>query len=267
VIYSFIGSEIVAVTAGEAKDPEKSVPHAMRTMLLRLAIFYIGAISVLVGVIPWNQIQPGRNITVSPFVRVFDMMHIPAATHVINFVVLTAALSSMNCNLYMATRMIFSLSRAGYAPQVFGRVSQNGTPLAALLFSAGGHAASTLFAIWFPGSAYVYLFGISLFGGLFVWMMVFVTHLRFRKYWQVGGNRALPIRMKLFPFSTILGGACRARNPAVDLVGRRYAGCVANWNPVAADADTRVLYVGTPAGTCGTAAHRRGRGGKSHAFD
>jgi L-asparagine transporter-like permease len=206
VIYSFMGSEIVAVTAGEAKDPEKSVPRAMRTMLLRLAIFYIGAIVVLVGVIPWNQIQPGQNITVSPFVHVFQVMQIPAAAHVINFVVLTAALSSMNCNLYMATRMIFSLSRAGYAPEVFGRVSQKGTPLAALVFSAGGLAAATLFAIGFPGSAYVYLFGIALFGGLFVWMMVFVTHLRFRKYWEARGDHALPIRMKLFPFSTILGG-------------------------------------------------------------
>jgi len=113
VIYSFIGAEVVAVTAGEAKDPEKSVPRAMRTLLLRLVIFYVGAIVVLVGVIPWTEIQPGRDITVSPFVRVFDVMHIPAAAHIINFVVLTAALSSMNCNLYMATRMIFSLSRAG----------------------------------------------------------------------------------------------------------------------------------------------------------
>ena len=88
------------------------------------------------GVIPWNQIQPGQGITVSPFVRVFEVMHIPAAAHIINFVVLTAALSSMNCNLYVATRMIFSLSRGGYAPEVLGRVSKKGTPLAALLFSA-----------------------------------------------------------------------------------------------------------------------------------
>ena len=206
VIYSFIGAEVVAVTAGEAKDPEKSVPRAMRTMLARLAIFYIGAIVVLVGVVPWTQIQPGADITVSPFVRVFDVMHIPAAAHVINFVVLTAALSSMNCNLYMATRMIFSLSRAGYAPESLGRVSQKGTPFAALLFSAGGLAAAVLFAFLFPASAYVYMLGISLFGGLFAWLMIFITHLRFRKYWDARRDLALPIRMNYFPYITILGG-------------------------------------------------------------
>ncbi len=116
VIFGFIGTEIVAVTAGEAEDPERSVPRAMRTMLLRLVIFYIGAITVLVGVIPWNDIQPGQSITVSPFVRVFEVMHVPLAAAIVNFVVLTAALSGMNCCLYLSTRMIFSLARAGYAP-------------------------------------------------------------------------------------------------------------------------------------------------------
>ena len=206
VIYSFIGAEVVAVTAGEAKDPETSVPRAMRTLLVRLAIFYLGAIAVLIGVMPWTQIQPGQDITVSPFVRVFEVMHIPAAAHIINFVVLTAALSSMNCNLYMGTRMMFSLSRAGYAPESLGRVTHKGTPFAALLCSAGGLGAAVLLAYWFPGSAYVYMLGISLFGGLFAWLMIFVTHLRFRRHWDARTDRALPLRVKYFPFTTIAGG-------------------------------------------------------------
>jgi amino acid transporter, AAT family len=206
VIYSFIGAEVVAVTAGEAKDPEKSVPRAMRTLLARLAIFYVGAIAVLVGVVPWTQIEPGQNITVSPFVRVFEIMHVPAAAQVINFVVLTAALSSMNCNLYMATRMIFSLSRGGYAPESLGRVTHKGTPFAALLFSAGGLLAAVLLAYLFPGSAYVYMLGISLFGGLFAWLMIFVTHLRFRKHWDARTDQVLPVRVKYFPYTTIVGG-------------------------------------------------------------
>ena len=206
VIYSFIGAEVVAVTAGEAKDPEKSVPRAMKTLLARLAIFYVGAIAVLVGVIPWTQVQPGHDITVSPFVRVFDVMHIPAAAHIINFVVLTAALSSMNCNLYMGTRMMFSLSRAGYAPEMLGRVTRKGTPFAALLCSAGGLGAAVLLAFLFPGAAYVYMFGISLFGGLFAWLMIFITHLRFRRHWDARTDRTLPVRVKYFPYTTILGG-------------------------------------------------------------
>jgi len=168
VIFSFIGTEVVAVTAGEAKDPERSVPRAMRTMLARLVIFYVGAITILVGVIPWTEVQPGQNITVSPFVRVFDLMHVPVAAGIINFVVLTAALSGMNCCLYLCTRMIFSLARGGYAPALLGRVSESGAPIPAVMASAGGLAIAIIMAISVPGSAYVYMFGIALFGGLFV---------------------------------------------------------------------------------------------------
>ena len=223
VIFGFIGTEIVAVTAGEAKDPERSVPRALRTMLLRLVIFYVGAITILVGVIPWTEIEPGQSITVSPFVRVFDLMHVPIAADILNFVVLTAALSGMNCCLYLCTRMIFSLARGGYAPAALGGVSKKGTPIPALIVSAAGLGVATLFAISFPNSAYVYMFGIALFGGLFVWLMIFVTHLSFRRHWdeqkilpaRLGASvlpvrveqRILPVRMPGFPFTTILGGA------------------------------------------------------------
>lgn len=206
VIFSYIGTEIVAVTAGEARDPERAVPRAMRTMLARLVIFYVGAISILVGVIPWTEIQPGQSITVSPFVRVFELMHIPAAAHIINFVVLTAALSGMNCCLYLCTRMIFSLSRGGYAPELLGRVTRKGAPVPALLFSGAGLALAVLMAIWFPNTAYVYMFGIALFGGLFVWFMIFVTHLFFRVKWRAQGGRRLPVEMPLFPFTSVAGG-------------------------------------------------------------
>ncbi len=205
VIFSFIGTEIVAVTAGEAHDPERSVPRAMRTMLFRLVIFYVGAITVLVGVIPWTQIQPGQSVTVSPFVRVFDVMHVPIAAQIVNFVVLTAALSGMNCCLYLATRMVFSLARGGYAPAALGRVTRRGAPVPALLMSAIGLAIATVVAIVFPSSAYVYMFGIALFGGLFVWLMIFITHLFFRRRWEAQGGRTLPVRMPFFPITTILG--------------------------------------------------------------
>jgi len=203
VIFSFIGTEIVAVTAGEAKDPTRAVPRAMRSMLLRLVIFYVGAIAILVGVIPWTQIQPGESVTVSPFVRVFDVMHVPAAAHIVNFVVLTAALSGMNCSLYLATRMMFSLARAGYAPAALGRVSHKGAPIPALLVSTVGLGVATAIAIVFPNSAYVYMLGIALFGALFVWFMIFITHLGFRR--QRHGVGDLPVRMPLFPLTTIVG--------------------------------------------------------------
>jgi amino acid transporter, AAT family len=205
VIFSYIGTEVVAVTAGEAQNPDEAVPKAMRSMVLRLILFYIGAMIVLVGVVPWSTIQPGSDVTTSPFVRVFQVMHVPAATHVMNFVVLTAALSSMNCDLYLATRMMFSLARGGYAPERLGRVTRRGVPLPALLVSTTGLIVATVVAVLYPSSAYIYLFGIALFGGLFVWAMIFVTHLFFRRAWQLRGNRRLPVHMVGYPYTSLLG--------------------------------------------------------------
>jgi len=205
VIFSYIGSEIIAVTAGEARDPATAVPRAMRSMLGRLTLFYIGAITVLIGVVPWNRIQPGNDVTASPFVTVFHLMGIPAATHAMNFVVITAALSSMNTNLYLATRMIFSLARGGYAPAALGRVTPRGAPVPALLLTAAGLAVATLINLFAADTAYVLLFGVALFGGLFVWLMVFITHLRFRPAWERGGGARLPVRMMGYPYTSVLG--------------------------------------------------------------
>ena len=204
VIFGYLGTEVVAVTSGEAKDPRKAVPQAMRSMLGRLIVFYLGSIVVLIGIVPWNQIQPGADITASPFVKVFQYMGVPAAAHFINFVVLTAALSSMNCNLYLVTRMIFSLARGGYAPESLGRVSARGVPRNALLISSAGLMIATALAM-FSSRAFVVLFGVALFGGLFTWLMIFVTHLYFRPKWEAAGGDALPVRMAGYPYTSILG--------------------------------------------------------------
>ena len=205
VIFSYIGTEIVAVTAGEAKNPQQAVPKAMRSMVARLILFYMGSIVVLIAVVPWTQIQPGQDVTASPFVKVFELTGIPAAAHLVNFVVLTAALSSMNCNLYLVTRMMFSLSRSGFAPPAFGTVSKKGTPINALLISTFGLGIATVLAVLFPDSVYVYMFGIALFGGLFVWLLIFVTHLFFRRKWVANRGAPLPVRMIGYPYTTLLG--------------------------------------------------------------
>jgi len=198
-IFSYLGIEVVAVTAGEAERPEIAVPRALRTTLLRLAIFYIGGVAVLVGVMPWNQ----AGLAESPFVRVFQTVGIPHAGDVMNFVVLTAALSSVNCNLYLTARMIFSLSRGGYAPSLFGRLSRQGTPVAALLVSSGGMVAALLLQLKFGESSSVYLamLGAALFGGVFVWMMIFVTHLVFRRRY----TGVAAVRAPGYPWTSLAG--------------------------------------------------------------
>ena len=147
------------------------------------------------------------------------MIGVPAAAHIVNFVVITAAASSMNCNLYLVSRMMFSLARGGYAPAAFGRVSARGTPVPALLVSAAGLALAILVALLYPDSAFVYLFGISLFGGLYAWLMIFVTHLAFRPKWDAarppapaGAHDRLPVhfarweRRRLRPSWRLPGG-------------------------------------------------------------
>ncbi len=181
VIFSYVGTEIVAVTAGEAKNPEIALPRAVRTMVTRLILFYLGAVFVLITIVPWTQIQPGSGVTASPFVRAFQLIGIPAAAHIVNFVVITAAASSMNCNLYLVSRMLFSLARGGYAPESWGCVSTQGTPLRALLVSAAGLEFAMIVSFLYPESAYVFLFGVSLFGGLYAWLVIFVTHIFFRR--------------------------------------------------------------------------------------
>jgi AAT family amino acid transporter len=204
-IFSFLGLEIVAVTSGEAARPELSVPRAMRWTLLRLGIFYIAGLAVVVGVVPWNQVGLGE----SPFVRVFQTAGIPAAAALMNFVVLTAALSSVNCNLYLTSRMIFSLARGGYAPAPLGRLSKRGTPVPALLVSSAGMVAALFFDHWLHASAYLYMMGAAFFGGIFVWLMILLTHLFFRR--ATARSHPPPLRLaprgpwtSLFGFAALL---------------------------------------------------------------
>ena len=177
VLYSFIGVEIVAVTSGEAADPARTIPRAARRLVFGLSAIYILTIALLTALTPWQQLGVGE----SPFVSVLAKLGVPAAAHVMNFVVLTAALSSANANLYLISRTLFSLSRAGFVPPALGAVSRRGAPVNALLVSSLGLAAAVVVRALWPGSAYVALFGVALFGALLVWFMIFVTHIAFRR--------------------------------------------------------------------------------------
>jgi AAT family amino acid transporter len=123
----------------------------------------------------------------------------------VNFVVITAAASSMNCNLYLVSRMMFSLARGGWAPAAFGKVSSSGTPVPALMVSAASLGLAIVIAALYPDGAYIYLFGISLFGGLYTWLMIFVTHLFFRAKWEAAGGPRLPVRMMGYPYTSAAG--------------------------------------------------------------
>jgi L-asparagine transporter-like permease len=167
-ITSYMGIEVIAVTAGEAQQPETSIPRAMKTIVFRLIVFYVLAISVMVAMTPWNQTGTG-DITGSPFVRAFATAGIPFAASIMNVVVITAALSSANTNLYLSTRMLFSLARGRYAPAWLGRLSQSGVPRRALAVSTVGMIAAIVLAVYAPQRAFLLLYGTAVAGMFFGW--------------------------------------------------------------------------------------------------
>lgn len=206
VITSYMGVEVIAVTAGEAEDPETSIPRAMKTMVLRLIIFYVLAIGVMLMMTPWNQIGEGaRGITGSPFVRAFASAGIPYAAGVMNLVVISAALSSANSNLYLSTRMLFSLSRSGYAPGWLSTVSDAGVPLRAVAVASGGMAVAILLAIYAPGDAFLALYGTAVAGMLFIWIVILFTYLRFRASMSPEQVAQLPIKLPAHKLAATFG--------------------------------------------------------------
>ena len=199
-IFSFNGIEVIAVTSGETADPQKAIPAALRTMAFRLFLFYICALAIVVSFVPWTE-TGAKVITQSPFVKIFAHSGIHNAAGIMNFVVISAALSSMNTNIYLCSRMLFSLSRGRYAPAFLGRLSANGTPVAAILLSGGSILVAAAVSVVTP-LAYNYLFGVALFGAIIVWMIVLASHIGFRRRHEA---KDLPVRMPLFPYMQIAG--------------------------------------------------------------
>ncbi|UVI31668.1 amino acid permease [Paenibacillus spongiae] len=201
-LFSFLGTELVAVTAGEAKDPDVAVPKALKATVFRLSAFYVLTLAIMLMIVPWQS----AGIEESPFVKVMEILNIPGASGVMNFIVLTAALSSMNGQLYASSRTMFSLSGEKFAPALFGKLNKKGVPTAALTVSTMGIIVAAVVNALLPGSSYAFMMGISMFGSLFTWLIIFVSHLYFRRKWEKTGGRKLPVRMIGFPYLTIVGG-------------------------------------------------------------
>jgi AAT family amino acid transporter len=197
-IFSYLGIEMIAIAAGEADDPQRAITGALRATVTRLVVFYLLTLALILAIVPWDANRSGQ----SPFVRVIAATHVPYASGIVNFVILIAALSAMNSQLYGTTRMMFSLSRAGYAPFRFGRLSRRGTPVAALALSTIGIGVATIVSVLFPDKSFTLMIAISMFGALFSWLMIFVTHLFFRR---VHRGQKLAFRMWGHPYGSLLG--------------------------------------------------------------
>lgn len=196
-IFSYLSIEMIAVAAGEARDPKRAIVRAFRSTMLRLALFYLGSLAVMLAIVPWTQ----AGTTTSPFVTVMQATGLPYAAGVINAVVLVAALSAMNSQLYTASRMLFSLAESGLAPARLGAVNARGVPVRALLVSAAGIGVAGGVYAWRPDAAFGVMIAVSIFGALFTWGMIFVTHLAFRR------RHGAPAAFRLwgYPWTSLAG--------------------------------------------------------------
>jgi AAT family amino acid transporter len=199
-VFSFGGVEMVAVTTGESLSP-KETPRAVWRTFLTLTFVYVGAIVVLLGVMPWNH----AGVTESPFVTTFRTVNIPHAAGVMNFVVLTAALSGANASLYVASRMIFSLARTGWAPAHLGRLNHEGSPQYAVAISAFGILFALALVLFAPENAFRYMVGAAFTGMILSWLVSLAAHISFRTRRRPEELAALPIRSPLGKWGSMLG--------------------------------------------------------------
>jgi amino acid transporter, AAT family len=199
-LYTFGGIEFVAVTSGESRSA-REVAKAVRITFAMLAVIYLGAIVVLAGVMPWTS----AGVSESPFVTVFRSVRMPGAGHVMNFVVLTAALSGANAALYISSRMLFSLARTGWAPAVLGRLNPAGSPKLALLASSYGILAALVLEKWAPAHAFEYILRGALFGMMLSWLVSLAAHISFRRGLGPEAISELPMRSPLGSAGSALG--------------------------------------------------------------
>lgn len=202
VFYAFSGSELIGVAAGETKDPARNIPRALRSTVLRLVIFFIGAIAVVAAILPYEE----AGVTNSPFVDVFEYVGIPYAADIMNFVIITALLSAGNSGLFSCARMLFSLAREGHGPRVFTKLTRRGIPLVALSVSMIGGLASLISSVIAAETVYLVLVSIAGFAVVVVWMSIVASQFFHRRaFIQAGGDvRTLAYRTPLYPLVPIL---------------------------------------------------------------
>ncbi len=199
-IYAFGGIEMLSVTTGESHS-SKDIPRAARLSIFLLAGIYLGAITILVGVMPWNH----TGVSESPFVSVLRLAKVPAAAYLMNFVVLTAALSGANAKLYAASRLLFSMGRTGWAPASLGKLNASGSPRLALLVSSYGIVTALIIEHWAGQQSFVYIMGAAFSGLIFSWVVSLAAHVSFRRRLTPEQLAALPMRSPLGAWGSMLG--------------------------------------------------------------
>lgn len=243
--FSFQGTELVGIAAGESENPEKNVPHAIKSIFWRIIIFYIGAFVVMGFLIPYND--PNllhsdiADVAMSPFTLIFHRFGLNYAAGMINAVILTAVLSAGNSGLYASSRMLRSLALEGKAPKLFAKVNSRGIPVPALLATTAIGMFAFLTSYVGSGTAYNWLINISGVSGFIAWIGIAICHYRFRRAFKAQGKSTsvLPYKAKWFPIGPLFAFAICL----IVTLGQNYEaflGTNINWGDVMAS------YIGIP---------------------
>lgn len=183
VLFSFGGIELIGITAGEAENPEKTIPRAINQVIYRILIFYVGTMIVLMTLWPWNEV--GKDA--SPFVQIFGNAGFTAAANILNFVVLTAAVSVYNSAIYSNSRMLYGLAKSGNAPKFFEKLSKRGVPVNGILVSSGITLLAAVMNYLLPDEVFMYMMSIVTGAVVISWALIVLTHLKFRKHCAAAG--------------------------------------------------------------------------------
>ncbi|MEM0672904.1 MULTISPECIES: proline-specific permease ProY [Dickeya] len=177
VMFAYGGVEIIGITAGEAKEPHKSIPRAINSVPWRILVFYVGTLFVIMSIYPWNQV--GTNG--SPFVLTFQHMGITAAAGILNFVVITASLSAINSDVFGVGRMLHGMAEQGHAPQVFARLSRRGTPWVTVVVMVLALLVAVYLNYIMPEKVFLVIASLATFATVWVWIMILCSQIAFRR--------------------------------------------------------------------------------------
>lgn len=189
LMFAFGGIELIGMTAAEAENPEKSIPKAINQVIFRILVFYIASLAIIMSLIPWNQLDLG-GLDKSPFVMIFSQLGIEWAAHLLNFIILTAALSVYNSGMYANSRMLHGLAVQGNAPKIFSKVTQQGVPVPAVVFSSILIFGCVLLNYFIPEQALSHLMYMAVAALVLNWAIISFTHLKFKRAAQITSTEA-----------------------------------------------------------------------------
>ncbi|EXU77049.1 proline-specific permease ProY [Erwinia mallotivora] len=201
VMFAYGGIEIIGITAGEAKDPEVSIPRAINTVPLRILVFYVGTLFVIMSIYPWNQVGTQG----SPFVLTFQHMGIAAAAAVLNFVVITASLSAINSDVFGVGRMLHGMAEQGHAPKAFAAVSRRGIPWVTTVVMMIAMLVAVYLNYLMPEKVFLVIASLATFATVWVWIMILFAQIGFRRTLTDEQKRALKFAMPGGAFTALVG--------------------------------------------------------------